>query len=367
MSQYSIEYLNQNVLVDETRHGKAWHFDPLKQGDEPNHYQGPIPIADVERRLFPWEPVGLELKMVIPDGTNLSDDVAASFVESGGILPDYKVWVRDDTYEVMGVHSNGYVGHSYKRWLLEQVSAILDDELTIASAGVLNDGAQAWVEVSLPDSVMGPGDVEFRPLLLATTSLDGTIATTYKRTIILVVCDNTRAAALNGRGQEFKVKHTKNSELRLIEAKDALDIVHNMSEAYTQELETLLSQKVTPKQFTKFLDMPGIITKDGGIPKEDYARREDGSNELVVLNKKAITSAERRRDSLIYTYNHDERVAPWKGTAFGVMQAINTHDHHESRVNQGTVRLERNMHRAATGYYDKLDKDTYKTLQAVLA
>lgn len=359
MSQYSIEYLQNNVMVDITRHGKPWHGYDLPDDFE-NFFQGPIPIEAVQNKLFPWEPIGLDLKMVVPDGTNLSDDVAARLVDEGFIIPDFKVWVRDDTYEIMGIHSDGYVGHSYKKWLLEQVSAILDDELTIASAGLLNDGAQAWVEVSIPDAIKGPGDVEFRPLLLATTSLDGTIATTYKRTIILVVCDNTRAAALNGTGGQFKVKHTKNSELRLLEARDALEIVHGMTEDFSKELDTLLTQKVTPKQFSKFLE---VINP---VPVEDYARRE-GSNELIVLNKKQITMAERRRDALTYTYNHDERVAPWKGTAFGVMQAVNTHDHHESRVNKGTVRLERNMHRAATGYYDKLDRDTYNTLQTVLA
>lgn len=364
MSQYSIEYLQNNVLVDITRHGKPWHGANLPD-DFPNFYQGPIPVGDVESKLFPWEPMGLDIRMVLPDGTEVPKEVAERLVDEQFVIPDHKVWVRSDNFDVMGIHGADYVGHSYRKWLLDQVSAIIGDDLTIASAGLLNDGAQAWVEISVPESVMGPGDIEFRAFLLATTSLDGTIATTYKRTIILVVCDNTRAAALGGSGAEFKVKHTKNSELKLIEAKDALQIVHTMSEEYSKQLDELLTQKVTPKQFEKFLNSPGIITKDGGVPEPDYARRE-GSNELVTLNQKAITMAERRRDSLVYMYNHDERVTPWKGTAFGVLQAVNTHDQHESRINQGTVRLERNMHRTATGYYDKFDRDMNRTLQTIL-
>ena len=35
-----------------------------------------------------------------------------------------------------------------------------------------------------------------RPNLLATTSFDGSIASTFKRTVTNVVCDNTREAAL---------------------------------------------------------------------------------------------------------------------------------------------------------------------------
>lgn len=358
MSTQSSEWLNQNVLVDETRHGKAWHFDPMKQGDEPNHYPGEIPVADVERRLFPWEPLGLDVKMSIPDGTDVPKDVAESLVEQGFIIPDMKVWVRDDTFEVMGIHGEGYVGHGYKRWLLDQVAATLDDNLSIASAGLLDDGAKAWVEVSIPESITTPEGVEFRPLLLATTSLDGTIATTYKRVITLVVCDNTRAAALGESGSEFKVKHTRNSEARLLDSRNALDLVIATQGEYEQLVAKQTAQKVTARQFSEVLDQ--IVP----MPEEDYAKRDDGS--VVVLNKRAITMAERKRDSIIHLYNHDERVAPWKGTVFGVLQAFNTHEHHETRTNTGTIRLERNMLRTIKGEYDSLDRDLNKVLQGIL-
>jgi len=53
--------------------------------------------------------------------------------------------------------------------------------------------------------------VEFRPNLLATTSFDGSIATTFKRTVTTTVCDNTRELALTEKGQHYKVKHTRGS------------------------------------------------------------------------------------------------------------------------------------------------------------
>jgi len=56
MSKETSEWLNQNVLVGytETR-GNAWHYKASDQGEEANHYDGAVPLEDVNRRLFDWE------------------------------------------------------------------------------------------------------------------------------------------------------------------------------------------------------------------------------------------------------------------------------------------------------------------------
>jgi hypothetical protein len=59
------------------------------------------------------------------------------------------------------------------------------------------------------------------------------------------------------------------------------------------------------------------------------------------------------------------RVAPWAGTAFGVVQAVNTYAHHEQTV-RGAERAERNMLRTVTGAVDQLDRATLTTLDRVL-
>ena len=48
MSRETLQHLNTNTLIGNTDHrGTAWHYRAEHQGDEPNHYPGPIPIADV--------------------------------------------------------------------------------------------------------------------------------------------------------------------------------------------------------------------------------------------------------------------------------------------------------------------------------
>src|SRR4051812_36581484 len=111
--------------------------------------------------------------------------------------------------------------HQCDEWLLTTVANILDDDLTISSAGLLREGAIAWVEVSVPESITTPEGDTFRPNLLATTSFDGSIATTFKRTVTDTVCDNTREIALAEHGQQYEVKHSKYSRARLADARAA--------------------------------------------------------------------------------------------------------------------------------------------------
>ena len=59
------------------------------------------------------------------------------------------------------------------------MAKILDDNLSISSAGLLRNRV-AWVEVSVPDNITTPEGVVFRPNPLATTSFDGSLATSYK-------------------------------------------------------------------------------------------------------------------------------------------------------------------------------------------
>lgn len=76
--------------------------------------------------------------------------------------------------------------------------------------------------------------------------------------------------------------------------------------------------------------------------------------------------AQNKRDSLQSLYKSDIRVEPWSGTAYGVLQAVNTYEHHEGIV-RGADRAERNMLRTVSGDFSRVDRQAWKTLQAVLA
>lgn len=351
MSRETIEHLNTNTLIGNTdQRGTAWHYRAEHQGSESNHYPGPIPVSDVERRLFNWDAVsrrvGVEVSADITTMTHLSDD---GVPVRWKVIEDRQAICRGDDEQLMGIFTRGYQMHQYREWLVSTVSDILDADLSISSAGLLRGGAVAWVEVSVPESITTPEGVVFRPNLLATTSFDGSIATTFKRTVTDVICDNTREAALAERGQTFKVRHSRNSRAHLGAAREALALVHTIADDFAREVRTLCATAVTDKAWEMFLD--------------SYVPRV--RNGLPVTGK-TLTLTDKKRDALNRLYRHDQRVAPWAGTAHGVIQAVNTWEHHEGTV-RGTTRAERNMMRTVTGDFGKTDRQALDALNRIIA
>lgn len=200
----------------------------------------------------------------------------------------------------------------------------------------------------MPENVVTPEGVVFRPNLLATTSFDGSLATTYKRTVTNVVCDNTMEAGLSENGGNYKVKHSRYSAAKLADARSALDLVYGIADEFSAKVAELTSVSVSDGDWSRFLDEIAALSADGE-PKTG----------------RALTIAQNKRDELSRLYNHDERVTPWRGTAWGVVQAVNTWAHHVQTV-RGSQRAERNMSLAVTGAFDALDTSTLTTLNKVM-
>jgi len=163
------------------------------------------------------------------------------------------------------------------------------------------------------------------------------------------VCDNTRELALCETGQEFKVKHSRNSHAQLGPARQALAMVHTLAEDFAQEVARLCQMEVTQSQWAAFLDahIPRVHATTG-----------------LPLAGRSQTIADTKRDSLTTLYASDPRVSPWAGTAHGVLQAVNTYQHHEGVVRG--ERAERNGLKTITGDFGRLDRSTWKTLTAIL-
>lgn len=354
MSRETAGWLNSNVLVGFTdKRGKAWHYradlqtvDPIT-GHVGNHYSGPIPVEHVEKRLFNFDVESASVYTLTenpsydPDAPTSLDNNPDRYIPTEG----RQAIRRTDNMEVLGIFTDGYQIHNFRQWLLDNVANLLDDDLSIGSSGLLAGGARAWVSVEMPDNVSTPEGVEFRPNLLATTSYDGHIATTYKRCITLVVCDNTLDAARGEQGQTIKLRHSKNSLSRIGDVRDALNIINTDAEDFAAEVKRLCETTVTDKQWSEFLS--------AHIPLPEKPGR-------------GLTIAQNKREAWAELWNKDDRVTPWKGTAFGVLQAGNTWDTH-LRVVRGRPRPEANMTRTLNGQAGKYDADVMADLAKVLS
>lgn len=342
MSAETLTWLNTKTLKgfsDKT--GFAWHYDEASQGDESNHYPGPIPVGDVKRRLFYW--VATEGKV-------------STRVKVGGKWRTVKVEGKKslshpETGEVFSIVGSGFPVHDYGQWLIENFKAVLDTgdgDLGIGSAGLLKGGGQAWVQIELPETVKGPGGIEHRPYLTGSAVLDGSRSTVYVTGSVLAVCDNTLSAALGSAATQIKYPHRKGVEMKPQDVRNALGILHQNTAAVNAELDELLNVAVSDSQWDAF-----VVAHLGKDRPFEAGRGQ--------------TNWDNAHDQLTALYKNDPRVAPWTGTGFGALQAVNTWRHHFA-VAKGVDggRPERNMINRLDGTNDREDAKTLAKLQGVL-
>lgn len=333
MSAETYEWLNTNILVGFTDptygRGNAWHYRADLQGEEPNHYLHAIPVDDVLRRLFFWEAIEssrVVLEFDQPDGT------VRRIIDN-----DRKGIARSDQDTVFSVFKSGYQVHSYKKWLIDTVANLIDDnDLAIGTAGLLRNGGKAFVTCELPETIKTPSGFDIRPHLLACTSHDGTLSTTFQLVSTVVVCDNTLAGALGEATPQHKVRHSKHSIGRLGSVREALQLVHEYTDDLTEELERLSTQVVTDNEFKLIVEHLVPLDLSVDVRPQVFAR------------------AQNKRELLHHLYKNDPMVAPWNGTALGVMQAWNTFQHHHTGKDEN--RAERNMLNAITGKAEANDR-----------
>lgn len=339
MSRETMEWLNTNTLIGFTeKRGHAWHY---REGSK-NHYPGAVPMEDVKRRLFNWtaEERPLYVPATLGEITNKPLDYQPQTVE----VPDFKAITRSDNGEVLGIFKDGYQPHQYSEWLLKALANILDDDLQIGSAVLLKGGAVACVSVETPENLTTPEGVEYRPHILAVSSFNGTIATTYKGVVTNVVCDNTMTSALREDGPAFKVKSTRNSMPRLADAREALGIVHSMADDFADEVAKLSAMKFDDAKYDRL-----VISMTKHDPD----------------SKRGATMAENKREKLWELWRSDARVVEFAGTAYGAWQAVNTYQQHESPFKGGN-RVERNMLRDLTGKTEASDVETLKRITSLV-
>jgi phage/plasmid-like protein (TIGR03299 family) len=343
MSAESLTWLNTMTLqgYKETR-GTAWHYDAGSQGEEDNHYPGAIPPADIKRRLFYWVATEGAVKARVKAGgkwktTTVTGKKALSHPETG---------------EVFSIVGSGFQVHNYWQWLVENFKTILDadgKDLGIGSAGLLKGGAQAWVQIELPESIEGPGGIVHRPFLTGSAVLDGSRSTSYSTGSVLAVCDNTLSSALASACDMIKYPHRSGTEFKAQDVRDVLKILFEQADEVNAELDQLLNVPVSDAKWEQFVT--AHIGKDrpaeAGRGQVNWDTTHDGLTEL---------------------WKNDPMVAPWTGTAFGALQAVSTwRHHHQVAKNVAGGRPERNMISRLDGTSDREDAKALQKLQLVLA
>lgn len=318
-----------HALIGNTAKRKGWIGQT--DGTLPT-YEGSIPVAEIQRHLFNFEAISVPSGNFIPCGVEdadwiLPDGRPCKIV----ITPGAQGIVRSDDGSELGRHKAGWRNHGYDEWLLQNVSTATQNTLTIPSALTLKNGAQAAVEFALDETVHdSTTGLNFWPFLLAQTSMDGSIATTYSAGNRVIECDNMfqgfhRAAAKAGR--QYKRKHTINSMSgdHFVAMRNSLSILDRAAHEMTAHMRLLSGIHVGRPQWLRVLD---II--------EPPAQADS--------SKVKVTKTTNRRELLDSIYKGEGELGAlngaFAGTAFGVIQANNTYQHHGVGV-RGASRIER--------------------------
>lgn len=334
MSLETQEWLDTQVLVGctDTR-GNAWHW---RRGND-NHYPAGIPVEDVRRRLFNFTVDAHPVAFIVP--CDISDPRMSGLDDDGSPFRLVKSaqgrvgQLRSDTDFDLGVFGDGYRGHAYGEWLIENVQSMLGEGLVIGSAGLLRNGAVAWVQVEMPENMMTPSGERFRPFLMAFTSFDGSLATGYKLLFQRIVCDNTMTIGLQEYAPTWRTRHTAHSQFRSEDARATLGVraLEKAAAAFTVRAEEMINTPVTDEQW-------------GALIFEIFGQRDTNGKLIPESQWSPVvqTRFSNKRAAVQGLWVDDERVAPFKGTAWGVLQAFSTHDLHIGTV-RGKPRQERNM------------------------
>jgi phage/plasmid-like protein (TIGR03299 family) len=334
MSKETLEAPNTLIGFTDKR-GTAWHYRADLQGDRPNHFPGAVP-TERALELLSYPIVEGEVSV-----TALTDDGVFNVVD-----PTSKAIVRTDTGLVLGIFKQGYKIHQPAEWVHDNVNLILDGGAQIGSVLVLKGGKVAALQAELEETREAAEGVKHRPFLTAATSADGSMATSYSVGTQVAICDNTLSIALANADMQVKIRHSSGSLARVGEIREKLGfIIEQAGDAFDEQVKRLTSQYVSDDVWFSFVE---AYTNPKGSELE-------GRSATMAENKAAILNK---------LYNYDKRVAPWRGSAYGVLAAVNTAVAHEFTV-KGTDRASRNALRTVTGEWDTIDAGTLRLLAKV--
>jgi phage/plasmid-like protein (TIGR03299 family) len=336
MSGETYQWLAENVLAGFVDARPPWWLQYAKsEGFEPNTWPGAVPMDEVIKLIASWEP--------IPESLYTADMQ---------LVPSHKAYRASDTNEILSVVGVDSALHSYRDWLSGTVTETVGDEAQVSSAGLLNNRAQAWVQIERPESAVGPDGILFSPYVVLSTSIDGTLASQINQNTQMVICDNTLAIGRT-QGLASRIKHTRNSAGRLADHRGVMMAIMQGESDFRAELERQLAVEVPDNKFQAFLASFAPINDDD-IPAKK-------------------TRSTRVRREITTLYNEDPRVAGYRGTEFGVVQAVNTWNQHMSQLRNTTgYEMDDTNLRAMRNYANRLrgndgaDMNTVKVLEGVL-
>ena len=222
------------------------------------------------------------------------------YTEVGEMVEGHKLTVRDTDQKVLGVVGDRYTVIQNHE-LFDISDKIAEYGARYESAGSLREGKNIFTTMVIERPLVVEGDVHI-PYLVMASSHDGSMATKALLSPVRVVCMNTLRLAIARSHRTFTIRHTASAQRNMAEARRALDLSFKYYDGFELEVQALMAQVVTDEQFDEIIEkvFPLDILKDHQ------------------------PQVQKKRDGVKATLLHDPTVSPYRGTAWGALNAFNS-------------------------------------------
>ena len=248
------------------------------------------------------------------------------FDSSGKEIEGFKANTRSSDNSILGIVSNKYkiIQNSEA---FEFTDNLISDEVKYETAGSLKNGKTIWLLAKLPEkSIVGD---RFDPYICFTNNHDGKGAVTVCMTPIRVVCNNTLNLALSTANRSWSIRHLGDINSKLAEARHTLALADLYMDKLDEEANRLTTVKITDAELEAVFD-------------ELYPVKIDDSNR----KKTNIISL---KDNIFKRYDSPD-ISQFRGTAWGVVNAVSDFAAHTQPARMTTTFQENNWGRIIGGH-----------------
>jgi phage/plasmid-like protein (TIGR03299 family) len=233
------------------------------------------------------------------------------FVDSGDwpkSNDDYIALVRSDTERVLAIHKGTYEElQNTELALLAEATTALSSEVMVDAAFELFGGRVVVMVLQTGEASVLTGDETILPYLMLSTSHDGSHAMGARNLNFRPECMNGFAWAVAGTQSEITVKHTRNAQNYLAEARRVLALHYDHQERLMAEIEDMLRE---PCNYEPVVD---ALVGDRPVPEPG---KQEGRSQ---------TEWDKRRAGLFRAYNRAD-LNNVRHSAWGAVMAVNSYE-----------------------------------------
>ena len=293
--------------------------------------------ANVETMMYvretPWHGLGTmvqeaptsadALRLAGLDWTVDQQDVV---LESGLLVPGYKVNVRSTDQTVLGIVTDRYrVVQNSEAFAF--TDNLIGGDVRYETAGSLSGGRKVWMLAKLPDKLIAGDQTE--TYMCFSNTHDGSGAIRVCMTPIRVVCNNTLNYALNTAKRSWSVRHTGDISKKIHEARMCLEMGEMYMDGLAQYADDMANLTVTNEEIAAILD-------------ELFPVEEDAT-------KRMKENVQKMKDEYMVCWFAPD-IAKFRNTAWGALNAMSDMVTHNAPRRQTKNYWENNWGRIMNGH-----------------